>query len=157
MTSKHLQRNSRAELARRWGWHPSRVTRLFQADGAPPFDAAGRIAVKTAEKWRDERIEARAAGGFWRREIYRLQAALLEIQLAETAAGLIPVADVLAQAKIDAALITGSLRAMPDTLAPQIIGLTSAAAVAAVLKSWARSTLQSWSDTVTKGDQNELL
>jgi hypothetical protein len=148
---KHLQCN-RAELARRWGWHPSRVTRLFQADGAPPFDSAGRIAVKTAEKWRDERIEARAAGGFWRREIYRLQAALLEIQLAETAAGLIPVADVREQAKQDGALILASLKAMPDTLAPQIVGLTSAAAVAAVLKTWAYNTLAGWHDAVTKGE-----
>jgi hypothetical protein len=61
---------------------------------------------------------------------------------------LIPVADVKAQAKIDAALINGSLRAMPDTLAPQIVGLTNTAAVAAVLKSWAYNTLQSWHNAV---------
>jgi hypothetical protein len=146
MTSKHLQRNSRAELARRWGWHPSRVTRLFQSPGAPRCDSAGRIAVKTAEKWRDERLEARAAGGFWRREIYRLQAALLEIQLAETAANLIPRADVLAQAKQDGALIRASLKAMPDTLAPQIVGAVSVHAVQSILNTWARSTLQSWHD-----------
>ncbi len=143
-----MQRNTRAELARRWGWHPSRVTRLFQADGAPPFDAAGRIAVKTAEKWRDERIEARAAGGFWRREIYRLQAALLQIELDRVQADLIPVAEVKAQARIDAALINGSLRAFPDAVAPQIVGLTNTAAVAAVLKTWAYNTLQSWHDAV---------
>jgi hypothetical protein len=147
-----MQRNTRAELARRWGWHPSRVTRLFQADGAPRFDSAGRIAVKTAEAWRDERIEARAAGGFWRREIYRLQAALLEIQLAETAAGLILRADVLAQAKQDAALILASLKSMPDTLAPHIVGAVSVHAVQSILNTWARSTLQSWNDTVTKGE-----
>jgi hypothetical protein len=147
-----MQRNTRAELARRWGWHPSRVTRLFQADGAPPFDAAGRIAVKTAEKWRDERLEARAAGGFWRREIYRLQAALLQIELDRVQAGLIPVADVREQAKADAALILASLKAFPDAIAPQIVGLTDTAAVAAVLKTWAYNTLAGWHDTVTKGE-----
>ena len=146
-----MQRNTRAELARRWGWHPSRVTRLFQADGAPKFDAAGRIAVKTAERWRDARIEARAAGGFWRREIYRLQAALLQIELQRVQADLIPVSDVLAQAKIDAALMNNSLRVMPDTIAPQIVGLESVHAVQSVLNTWARRTLQSWHDT-TKGE-----
>jgi hypothetical protein len=143
-----MQRNTRAELARRWGWHPSRVTRLFQADGAPKFDAAGRIAVKTAEKWRDERIEARAAGGFWRREIYRLQAALLQIELQRVQADLIPVADVREQAKQDGALILASLKSMPDTLAPQIVGAVSVHAVQSILNTWARSTLQSWNDAV---------
>jgi hypothetical protein len=144
---KHMQRDTQAGLARRWGWHKSRVCRLFQSPGAPRF-TDGQIEVEEAEVWRDRRATERADGGRWRREIYRLQAALLQIELQRVQADLIPVADVLAQAKIDAALITGSLRAMPDTLAPQIVGAVSVHAVQSILNTWARSTLQSWHDAV---------
>jgi hypothetical protein len=149
---KHMQRDTQAGLARRWGWHKSRVCRLFQSPGAPRF-TDGQIEVEEAEVWRDRRAAARADGGRWRRELDRLKAVLLQMELTRLQDSLVSRADIKAQAKQDGALILASLKSMPDTLAPQIVGLTNTAAVAAVLKSWARSTLQSWHDTITKGDQ----
>ncbi len=144
---KHLQRDTQAGLARRWGWHKSRVCRLFQSPGAPRF-TDGQIEVEEAEVWRDRRAAARSDGGRWRRELDRLKAVLLQMELTRVQTGLVARADIEEQAKQDAALIRSSLLSMADTLAPAIVGLTDTAAVAAVLKTWARSTLQSWHDAV---------
>jgi hypothetical protein len=141
----NLQRDTQAGLARRWGWHKSRVCRLFQSEGAPLF-TDGQIEVEEAEVWRDRRATERADVGRWRREIFRLQAMLLQLEVDKMGAGLISREDVQAQAKQDAALIRSSLLSMAETLSPAIVGLTDTAAVAAVLKSWAYNTLQSWHD-----------
>ena len=58
-------------------------------------------------------------------------------------------ADIEEQAKADAALIKTSMLGMPNALAPQLVGLKSVKAVQAILKDWARSTLQAWHDAVT--------
>jgi hypothetical protein len=73
---------------------------------------------------------------------------LLQIELDRMQESLISREDVREQAKIDAALMKSSLLSMADTLAPAIVGLTNTAAVQTLLKDWARSTLQSWSDAV---------
>jgi hypothetical protein len=153
--TKTLQRDTRAGLARRWGWHKTRVTRLFQAEGAPRF-TDGQIEVEEAEAWRDRRLAARAAGGVWRRELDRLRCSLLEIELAERAAGLVDRETVQRIAREDAAAINGSLRAMPDALAGAIVGAVDVEAVRAVLSRWARATLQGWRDSLREGGANEV-
>jgi hypothetical protein len=141
-------RLTRADLSRRWGVSRQAVTALFVKPGAPAFDAEGRVSVAAAERFRNARAAARADGGEYRQKLYRLRAMLLQIELDRMQESLISREDVREQAKIDAALMKSSLLSMADTLAPAIVGLTNTAAVQTLLKDWARSTLQSWSDAV---------
>jgi len=117
--------------------------------------AKEREAVKRGRlMWRLNRIKKNeAAGGkpesgSWRAELDRLKCKLAEMEVAQKDGDLIPRAEVMRQAQEDAAAIKTAMLGMPNALAPQLVGLQTIEAVKAILKDWARSTLQGWRDSL---------
>ncbi len=139
---------TKSELSRRWGVTRQAVGWLFSREGAPAFDASGRIAVADAEAWRDARRAARQEGGRWRSELDRLKCSLLEHELAERQAGLVDLATVQEVARADASVIKAALLAMADTLSPTLVGQSSPEAVRAILDRWSRCTLEAWHNSI---------
>jgi hypothetical protein len=118
------------------------------------MNAKEREAVKRGRlMWRLARIKKNEAGGkpesgSWRAELDRLKCSLAEMEVAQKEGDLIPRADVQRQAQEDAAAIKTAMLGMPNALAPQLVGLQTIEAVKAILKDWARSTLQGWHDSL---------
>ncbi len=102
--------------------------------------------------WRLARIKKRdngaPGGGNWKTELDRLKCSLAEMEVAQKEGDLIPRADVQRQAQEDAAAIKTAMLGMPNALAPQLVGLQAIEDVKAILKDWARSTLQGWHDSL---------
>jgi hypothetical protein len=150
------------QLSRRWKIGASTVSKLLSHPDAPKPTLGGRYDAGACDAYRRERLAlaGRLDGDTSMAEIRRKQEArkleLLDIDVAVKRGDLVPVAEVVQNARADASLIRTSMSGMAAALAPQLVGKQTPEEVRVILADWAHSTLLGWAvaaGNTSLGDQ----